>query len=477
MNPSDVLDPLVLFASLALLPYFLYILLTSLAAMIREWRPDKRQGRPAPTRRFLVVIPAHDEQEGVAETVRSCLAVDYPITLFDVVVIADNCTDATADRAREAGARVVERSDHRRSKGHALEYLIAHIQETGEFDSVDAIVIIDADSTADPGLLAAFARRLEDGWEWVQSYDAVGNPGRSWRTRLLAYAFSLINGVTLVGQMALGCGAALRGNGMCLSTSGLRRVPWRGASAPGGGPRILVVGPDRRGSDRLRASRRRPRPPCPPLTSPPGTASRRRWETGRRQLRSRMLRPLLGSPHLGLLKKAALAIELTMPTASTLCSVYLLLSVLLAVRAPSLLAEQRLALLAVLAVSHVVATAATDPVRQPLPPGLPALEPCRLPALLPRLRRLEAHHRPQDPSPDLGPHRENPSAPRDSREASATCLQAGKRALGCQKDGSDVLIAHFFPKSGPVFRKGAWRTKFIPIINGKGSLQSGRVGF
>ena len=60
----------------------------------------------------------------------------------------------------------------------------------------------------------------------MQCYDCVGNADRSWRTRVMAYGFSLFNGITLAGRKAMGLSAGLRGNGMCISTSGLRRVPW-----------------------------------------------------------------------------------------------------------------------------------------------------------------------------------------------------------------------------------------------------------
>ena len=70
---------------------------------------------------FDVIVPAHDEEQNIAATVVSLLAVDYPRNRFRVVVVADNCTDKTAERAREAGADVIERVDAtKRGKGYAL---------------------------------------------------------------------------------------------------------------------------------------------------------------------------------------------------------------------------------------------------------------------------------------------------------------------------------------------------------------------
>ena len=110
------------------------------------------------------MIPAHDEEPASATTVRSCLAANYPASLFDVVVIADNCSDRTASLAAVSGARVVERFDSvKKSKGFAIEFLIDLLVQSGELDSLDALVIIDADTTIDPDLLVYFDRGLRSG--------------------------------------------------------------------------------------------------------------------------------------------------------------------------------------------------------------------------------------------------------------------------------------------------------------------------
>src|ERR1043165_2592953 len=63
-----------------------------------------------PRRKFRFVVPAHDEEQGIGATVRKLFAGDYPPELFEVWVGADNCSDATAARARDAGATVLERA-------------------------------------------------------------------------------------------------------------------------------------------------------------------------------------------------------------------------------------------------------------------------------------------------------------------------------------------------------------------------------
>lgn len=193
-----------------------YLALLALAA---GWRAPLAGAR---WHRFDVIIPAHDEGGGIEATVRSVLAVDYPTDLYRVLVVADNCSDSTADRARAAGARLLERHDDtRRGKGYALE-LAYRASCTEGF--ADAVVVIDADSVASGNLLTAFSAHLEQGQEAMQAEYGIRNPNASWRTRLMVVAFALFHTTRSRARETLGLSCGLRGNGMCFSTALLRRV-------------------------------------------------------------------------------------------------------------------------------------------------------------------------------------------------------------------------------------------------------------
>jgi cellulose synthase/poly-beta-1,6-N-acetylglucosamine synthase-like glycosyltransferase len=181
----------------------------------------KPAGQPAT--RFNVVVPAHDEAAGITRTVESLLAIDYPRSLFEVTVVADNCTDDTAALARRAGATVFERADAvRRGKGYALAHAFEKIVADGK---ADAVVVIDADTLASPNLLRAFDARLTRGAPAVQADYAVRNVDEGWRTRLMAIAFGMFHVVRSRGRENLGVSCGLRGNGMCFTTALLREVP------------------------------------------------------------------------------------------------------------------------------------------------------------------------------------------------------------------------------------------------------------
>jgi len=173
--------------------------------------------------RFEIVVPAHNEQPGIADTVESLCAIDYPPGLFGVTVVADNCSDLTAARAQSAGARVFVRQDEqRRGKGYALAYAFARILGEGR---ADAVVVVDADTVVSPNLLRAFASRLDDGAAAVQADYAVRNALESWRTRLMAVALGAFHVLRSSARERLGLSCGLRGNGMCFAASVLREVP------------------------------------------------------------------------------------------------------------------------------------------------------------------------------------------------------------------------------------------------------------
>ena len=195
-----------------------YLALLALLARRRTPPPP-----PPPRLRFDVVVPAHNEEQGIASTVTSLLALDYPRELYRVVVVADNCTDCTAELARRAGAHVVERHDPaHRGKGYALAHAYALSVEEG---LADAVVVVDADSVASPNLLAAMGARFAAGAQAVQARYGVRNVSSSWRTQLMAIAFACFHDVRSLAREQLGLSCGLRGNGMAFTRELLQRVP------------------------------------------------------------------------------------------------------------------------------------------------------------------------------------------------------------------------------------------------------------
>jgi cellulose synthase/poly-beta-1,6-N-acetylglucosamine synthase-like glycosyltransferase len=164
----------------------------------------------------------------IARTVVSLQKLDWPRDRFRVIVIADNCGDATARIAAAAGAHVIERTNAElRGKGYALAYAF---ERSAAEAWADAVVVIDADAEASTNLLEAFAARIERGAQAVQAHYGVLNPFASWRTRLITIAKAAFHIVRSRARERLGLSCGIRGNGWCVTHSLLARVPYRAFS-------------------------------------------------------------------------------------------------------------------------------------------------------------------------------------------------------------------------------------------------------
>lgn len=238
--------------------------------------------------RFDVIVPAHNEAQGIVRTITSLKRLDWPQERFRVLVVADNCTDATADIARAAGATVIERCDpDHRGKGRALSFAF---QESREANRADAVVVVDADSEASSNLLEAFAARIECGAHAVQAHYGVLNPGASWRTRLITIAKGSFHIARSRARERLGVSCGLRGNGWCVTHQLLLQVPYNafsltedieyGIDLGMAGHRVYYA--DEAHADGEMVS-----------TGRSARKQRQRWEHGRLQLIRARARPLL----------------------------------------------------------------------------------------------------------------------------------------------------------------------------------------
>lgn len=176
--------------------------------------------------RFAMLIPAHNEEGILCTLLESLAKLDYPKECYSVYVVADNCTDRTAEIARSTGwAHVYERFDEsRRGKGFALSWALQQLE--GEQLGYDACVILDADSLVDHAFLRAMERELAGGAQALQADNGVLNSADSPSTALRWIALALVNYVRPLGRNGLGCSSTLTGNGMCLRRSLLQRCPW-----------------------------------------------------------------------------------------------------------------------------------------------------------------------------------------------------------------------------------------------------------
>lgn len=177
--------------------------------------------------RFVIIIPAHDEAEIIDLTLQNIKNIEYPSHLMDVLVVADNCTDSTADITRGYGVTCFERTNiEKRGKGYALQYAFDHLN----LNEYDAFVVIDADSVVDSNFLQVMNNRLVRGQQVIQAYYGLTNPD----TSPLTYLFHLGNIMEYKffyeAKEHLGLSILLGGNGMCFSRAIIKAHPWNAFS-------------------------------------------------------------------------------------------------------------------------------------------------------------------------------------------------------------------------------------------------------
>ncbi len=175
--------------------------------------------------KFAMIIPAHNEGISIGKTITSLFEVDYPREHFDVIVVADNCTDQTAEIAKKHGATVYERTNKiNRGKGYALRWCMDLLFTTKS--NYDAIAIIDADSVISRNFLSVLNYYINKGSQAIQTADLVAPQPDAWSSEVTRLGFLLYNFVRPLGRKVINCSAGVRGNGMCFTTKTLKEVPW-----------------------------------------------------------------------------------------------------------------------------------------------------------------------------------------------------------------------------------------------------------
>jgi 1,2-diacylglycerol 3-beta-glucosyltransferase len=199
-----------------------YLLLLAMGAIRPVSTPDAHIA--APSTRFVIVVPAHNEVNVIKATVTRLRAINYPAHLFSIHILADHCSDNTAEMARQAGAIVHERNEGPRSgKGAALSWLFQKILEK---EHCDAVVIFDADTRVDSEFLRVMDWRLAQGDQVIQGQHIISNPDQGWYPALTWAMFLIDNRFQNLGRSNLGCSAKNMGDSICFRVDILRKLGW-----------------------------------------------------------------------------------------------------------------------------------------------------------------------------------------------------------------------------------------------------------
>jgi cellulose synthase/poly-beta-1,6-N-acetylglucosamine synthase-like glycosyltransferase len=187
-------------------------------------KKDPLPSAPVCLHRFAVLIPARDEEAVIGGLLQSIRGQTYPAGLIDVYVIADNCTDHTAERAEDGGAHVIRRFNRVKvGKGYALDYAFQYIDSLTGLESYDAFLVFDADNVLDSGYFEAMNRTFSQGYEIVTSYRNSKNYGTNWITAGYALWFLRESRFLNGARMKCGTSCAISGTGFLVSSRMIRR--------------------------------------------------------------------------------------------------------------------------------------------------------------------------------------------------------------------------------------------------------------
>lgn len=178
-----------------------------------------------PQKTFAVIVAAHNEEQVIGPLIDNLQVLEYPKDMYDIYVVADNCTDRTAEIAKKRGAIVCERiNPDERGKGFAMEWMF---RKLFTFERrYDAVAVFDADNLVDSRFLLEMNNRLCKGDQLIQGYLDAKNPHDTWVSGTFAIAFWVTDHIWHLAKSNIGLSSVLGGTGMCISTGILKKFGW-----------------------------------------------------------------------------------------------------------------------------------------------------------------------------------------------------------------------------------------------------------
>lgn len=205
--------------NIILFVYILYYFLIGLNGfrnniIIEQYQPKKR---------FALIISAHNEENVIREILISLKSLNYPKDLYDIFLIADNCTDKTYDIGLSENIFVYKRYNKKlRGKGYAIEWILKKI----DYDKYDAISVFDADNLVHKDFLIHMNNQLCSGRKVIQGYIESKNPNDTWISYSYSLSFWNANKIFQKARDNIGLSAQIGGTGFCISTKVLKEIGW-----------------------------------------------------------------------------------------------------------------------------------------------------------------------------------------------------------------------------------------------------------
>ncbi|MBO4389268.1 MAG: glycosyltransferase family 2 protein [Lachnospiraceae bacterium] len=169
-------------------------------------------------KRYAVLVAARNEEKVIGCLIESIRNQKYPSDLIDVYVMADNCTDHTAEAAAASGAIVYRRFNKTLiGKGYVLHELIEKLKEEGRYDRYEGFFVFDADNVLRPDYIDAMNQTFSEGYEIVTGYRNSKNSGDNWLSAGIGLWFLRESRYLNYPRYLVGGSAAISGTGFMVS--------------------------------------------------------------------------------------------------------------------------------------------------------------------------------------------------------------------------------------------------------------------
>lgn len=184
----------------------------------------RKHKTPIKMNNIAILIAARNESAVIGNLLDSINAQDYEKSHLRTYVIADNCTDSTASIARERGAHVFERFNKEKiGKGYALDFAIDKLRESGEWETIDGVIVLDADNLLRENYVTEMNKTFSDGYEAFTSYRNSKNYGDNWISAGYGLWYIRESKFLHYARMLLRSSCAISGTGFLVSRNLLDR--------------------------------------------------------------------------------------------------------------------------------------------------------------------------------------------------------------------------------------------------------------